>query len=291
MIRFDAVTFGYGKRPLFEGLDLALEPGGAIGLLGLNGAGKTSLLKLAAGALFPSRGGIRVFGAEPGKRDAAVLSDIFFVPEDPWVPALSADAWKRRYGAFRPTLDVALLDSTLEEFGVDRTKPLTKLSYGQKKKFAVAAAFASGARAILLDEPTNGLDIPSKAQFRRALSMAIGEDKAIVVSTHQARDLENLLDPVVIVHQGRTLAQLGGQQLSERFSTKHLDELPGKNVVWAERDALGWSAVLADGGGGADLELVFTAAVSEPERFLTALRGESLETWSPEQRPGKGGEA
>jgi ABC-2 type transport system ATP-binding protein len=276
MVKFEAVTFGYGKRPLFEGLDLVAEPGSTIGLLGLNGAGKTSLLKLAAGALFPAAGRIEVFGRESRMRAAALLADVAFVSEDPWAPPLSAEAWLGRYGVFRPAFDRDLFFKLLEEFQVERSKNVAKLSYGQRKKFAVSAAMASGARAVLLDEPTNGLDIPAKAQFRRALALAATEEKVFIVSTHQARDLENLLDPVVVVHEGKILCSVPASTLAERFSAARLDSIEGRDVVYAERDALGWTALLAEAGNGADLELAFTAAIRESDRFRAVLAGSSL---------------
>lgn len=277
MVTFQAVKFSYGKRPLFEGLDLVVRPGSTVGLLGLNGAGKTSLLKLGAGALFPASGRIEVFGRESRKREAALLADVFFVSEDPWAPALTAPQWLSRYGAFRPRFDAALFDKLLEEFSVDREKKVSKMSYGQRKKFAVAAALASGARAVFLDEPTNGLDIPSKAQFRRALALAASEDRAFIVSTHQARDLENLLDPIVIVHEGKVLCSFPAAALAERFSIERLSELGGRPVVHAVKDALGWTALVAEGGSGADLEYAFNAAIAEPAKFRAALEGRALQ--------------
>jgi ABC-2 type transport system ATP-binding protein len=270
------VTFGYGKRPLFEDLSLVVEPGSTVGLLGLNGAGKTSLLKLAAGALFPAAGRVEVFGRESRKREAALLADVYFVPEDPWAPPLSAEAWIDRYGIFRPRMDKSLFLSLLEEFSVDREKNVAKLSYGQRKKFAVAAALTSGSRVVLLDEPTNGLDIPSKAQFRRALSLAASEERVLIVSTHQARDLENLLDPIVVIHGGKVLSSFTVARLAECFSVERLSTLDGRPVVYAEKDALGWTALLAKPGTGADLELVFSAAIGEPEKFRAALAKEAL---------------
>ncbi|NLJ45684.1 MAG: ABC transporter ATP-binding protein [Treponema sp.] len=282
MVRFDAVTFAYGKRPLFEGLDLVLEAGSTVGLLGLNGAGKTSLLKLGAGALFPASGLVEIFGRKPGSRSAAVLADIAFVPEDPWGPSLSPETWISRYGAFRPAMDRELFRSLLSEFAVDPTKSVAKMSYGQRKKFAVAAALASGARAVFLDEPTNGLDIPSKAQFRRALAAASSPDRVIVVSTHQARDLENLLDPVVILHGGRILCSFPASDLSDRLSVERLSSLEGQPVIYAEPDALGWTALLAKPGAGSDLELAFTAAVSRPEALRAALEGQDPGPFNPD---------
>jgi len=281
------MTFGYGKRPLFEGLDLSLEPGSIYGLLGLNGAGKTSLLKIVAGALRPNGGRVEAFGREPGARQAAFLADTAFVPEDPWLPPLKPAAWLERYAAFRPAFDRARFARLMGELSLDEGKLLTKYSYGQRKKFALASAIASGARTLLLDEPTNGLDIPSKAQFRRILAEAAEPGRVVVVSTHQVRDLESLIDPVVIVHDGKVLFSLGADDLAGRLYGARLRSLDGEPVVYAERDAVGWAALLArpaggtEGGQAPDLELVFNAAVAAPERLEAALAGEPLPAYTP----------
>jgi len=295
------MTFGYGKRPLFEGLDLNLEPGNVYGLLGLNGAGKTSLLKLMAGALRPQAGSIRAFGAEPCRRGVPFLADTIFVPEDPWFPALKPAAWLDRYAVFRPAFNRDRFSALSEEFALDADKQLTKYSYGQRKKFALAAALSSGARLVLLDEPTNGLDIPSKSQFRRALAMSAGEESITLVSTHQVRDLERLIDPALIVHGGKVLFSLKAEEISGKLGAAHLSEL-GEGVVYAERDSIGYSALVdrasfgasgsagPDAGGwsgrqaevqAADLELVFNAAIAAPERLAAALAGQTLAPLGP----------
>ena len=288
MIEFRSMTFGYGKRPLFEGLDLTLEPGTVYGLLGLNGAGKTSLLKLAAGALRPTGGSISSFGREPGRREAELLADTCFVPEDPWLPPLKPAAWLSRYAVFRPAFDRERFAALVKELALDEDKLLTKYSYGQRKKFALAAAVASGAKVLLLDEPTNGLDIPSKAQFRRILAQAAEPGRVVVVSTHQVRDLESLIDPIVVVHGGRVLFSLDAAACAERLCAARLPSLEGRPVVYAERDAVGWAALLGLPAGEAegqapDLELVFDAAIAAPERLAAALKGEALGAYVPEE--------
>jgi ABC-2 type transport system ATP-binding protein len=287
MIQFHAMTFGYGKTPLFDNLDLDLEAGSVYGLLGLNGAGKTSLLKLAAGALRPQNGSITTFGRDPGGRSAENLADTCFVPEDPWLPALKPAAWLERHAIFRPAFDKARFSALMKELALDQDKALTKYSYGQRKKFALAAALSSGAHILLLDEPTNGLDIPSKAQLRRILASAADPERVIVVSTHQVRDLENLIDPIVVVHGGKILFTLGNDELAEHLTAVHLSSLEGANVVYAERDALGWSVLLERASGdeasaSPDLELVFDAAIAAPGRLAAALRGEALPAYKPE---------
>jgi ABC-2 type transport system ATP-binding protein len=293
MIEFHEMSFGYGKRDLFTDLSLSLQTGSVYGLLGLNGAGKTSLLKLTAGALRSRKGEIIVFGRDPGARSAEHLADLYFVPEDPWLPPLRPSAWLERYAVFRPAFDRGRFDRLFDELALDRDKLLTRYSYGQRKKFALAAALASGARTLLLDEPTNGLDIPSKGQLRRILAEAADPDRVVVVSTHQVRDLENLIDPIVVLHDGAVVFTLTGQELAGRLRADHLPSLDNAPVVYAERDAVGWSALLARPlgadndaaaaeGGSPDLELVFDAAVAAPARLDAALRGEPLPPYRPE---------
>jgi ABC-2 type transport system ATP-binding protein len=280
MISIQSMTFGYGKKPLFDRMDLALEGGAIYGLLGLNGAGKTSLLKLMAGALLPHGGEIEVFGRNPAQRQASHLADVAFVAEDPWVPPIKPAAWLERFAPFRPAFDRMAFDRLFSEFELEGDKLLSRYSYGQRKKFCLAAALASGARTVLLDEPTNGLDIPSKTQFRKILAASSTEERVIIVSTHQIRDLENLIDPILIMDRGKMPFTLGSQQLATRLHCRRLNNLAGQPVIHAQRDTLGWSALLAGPAGTddlpADLEMVFNAAITQPERLTRAMSGQDL---------------
>ncbi|MEI8094125.1 MAG: ATP-binding cassette domain-containing protein [Spirochaetales bacterium] len=244
MIHLESLTFGYGKTVLFDKLDLKLPAGSIGGLLGLNGAGKTSLLKLIAGALLPQAGSMQVFGRNPARREAEHLAAVAFVPEDPWVPAQKPEAWLATQLPFRPAFDRALFDQLRRDFALTEDKPLSKLSYGQRKKFCLAFALASGANTLLLDEPTNGLDIPAKVTFRKMLAAAAREDRVILVSTHQVRDLENLIDPVLIMDQGKIPFVLPVTDLATELQAQGLG----------------------------DLEALFNTALTEPGR-LAALVG------------------
>jgi ABC-2 type transport system ATP-binding protein len=293
MIRIESLSFGYGKTPLFRGLTLSLEGGRAYGLLGLNGAGKTSLLKLIAGALLPKIGAIESNGRDPARREAALLADTAFVPEDPWLPAMAPKSYLERYAAFRPAFDYPRFAELRRELGIEEEKVLTKLSYGQRKKFALASALASGARVILLDEPTNGLDIPSKMQFRKVLASSIGGERILLVSTHQVRDLESLIDPILILDKGELAFELDSETIASRLASARATELSGLEVVHAERDALGWNALVARGEAGseaarnavpADIELLFNAALADPTRLAKAVAGERLVPYSTDGR-------
>lgn len=277
MLAVRNLVFSYGKQRLFNRLSVSVQPGQIAGLLGLNGAGKTSLLKLIAGALYPESGEITLYGKSTLYRHPDVLADVYFVPEDPWGPALTPAAWLDRYGVFRPALNRTLFYTLLEEFQVDKNKLISRMSYGQRKKCALAQAMASGSSLILLDEPTNGLDIPSKAQFRRALSMVDLQDTMFIISTHQARDLEAVLDPIIIIHEGALLCSFPAAAVHERFSVRRLDTLEGRPVIYAEQGPLGYEAVLAETGTGADLEMLFTAAIQQPEAFRQALEKDLID--------------
>lgn len=245
MITMESVAYGYGRKPLFEGLDLTLAPGSIAGLLGLNGAGKTSLLKLIAGALLPASGRIDVAGEDPTRRRARFLASVVFVPEDPWAPRLKVCDWLDRQKAFRPAFDQPLYDRLAAEFELGGEDHLARLSFGQRKKHFLAFALASGATTLLLDEPTDGLDIPAKATFRRMLVEACRDDRIILVSTHQVRDLENLIDPVVIMHQGKVPFVLPVNELAPPLQAEGL----------------------------ADLETLFTAAIEDPGRIRRLVEG------------------
>jgi ABC-2 type transport system ATP-binding protein len=206
MVEINDLSFGYTKRDLlFKGLNLNLNKGGLCGLLGKNGSGKTTLLKIISGLIFPGSGHCQVMGKLPEHRDPSFLSDIYLLPEDLYVSALTADHYVEFYAIFYPRFDQALFNSCMNEFDIPRKKLLTTLSHGQKKKFLISFGLASQCRLFILDEPTNGLDIPSKGQFRKLLAANITDDKLFIISTHQVHDVENLIDSVVILDEGKII--------------------------------------------------------------------------------------
>ena len=206
MLEINKICFGYeGVRGLFKDLDLQLKAGSIYGLLGKNGAGKTTLLKLIAGMLFPDGGNCNVLGFTPQHRLPQFLQEIYFIPEEFYVPPISADIYVNLYAPFYSNFDHKIFQDAINEFGLSTDKELTTLSYGQKKKFLVVFGLATNCKFLLLDEPTNGLDIPSKSQFRKLLATMLTKDKAFIIATHQVRDLETLIDTVVILDEGKII--------------------------------------------------------------------------------------
>ena len=166
MIELKKLTFGYKKRQhLFKDLDLSIPSGNIYGLLGKNGAGKTTLLSIISGLLTNTAGDIQTLGHVPCKREPSLLSQLYFVPEELHVPSMTIQAFLTTYAPFYPAFNYQQFDDFLGEFGLDKSKNLQKLSYGQKKKVIIGFGLASNSKLLILDEPTNGLDIPSKSQL------------------------------------------------------------------------------------------------------------------------------
>lgn len=202
MIKIDSLGFAYKNRAVFEALSLEFKPGHIYGLLGKNGTGKSTLLRTMMGLLFPDKGVIDVFGYNPSKRRPAFLQDVFMVAEEFYFPAVSVKMYVKCNAPFYPAFNEDQFSQYLKEFEIPKGNNLDQMSYGQKKKVLIAFALACNTRLLLMDEPTNGLDIMSKSQFRKVMAGVATEDKCIIISTHQVRDLETLIDFITILDNG-----------------------------------------------------------------------------------------
>ncbi len=272
MIQIDSMSFQYGKTGLFSSLSLNLEKGNIYGLLGLNGAGKTTLLKLITGQLFSQGGSISVMGFTPDRREAALLEKISFVPEEFALPAMTGKRYVAVYAPFYPLFSTEQMNRYCEELQIDIAQPLTKMSFGQKKKFTLAFALASNTSLVILDEPTNGLDIPSKSQLRRTVSSAMSDERTVIISTHQVRDMEHLIDPLVILHNQRIVMNSSLEEIESRYSVNSSAGIPSApRSIYSEDMGLGYRNLyrkedLAE-SEGLDIEFLFNAVISNPHAF------------------------
>lgn len=277
MIEIKSVSFRYGKGAMvLEHLDLQLKPGSIYGLLGENGVGKTTLLKMMAGLLFPNEGQIRVLGFEPRRREAAFLQQVYFLPDSPQVEEISLDRYVKLNACLYPNFSEEDLRRYVAVLEVDSTRAMHKLSFGQQKKAMLAFALACNTPVLLMDEPTNGLDIPSKGQLRRLIASAATDDKCFVISTHQVRDLEQLIDPIVIMERQRVLLNNSMEEIGERLWFGVAAEKPA-NCLYAE-PALGGMYVVTPRtedmpDSKVQLEALFNAAIAN--------RGYFQETFGP----------
>lgn len=266
MVRIRNLHFGYSRQhPIFQNLSLTLERGHIYGLLGKNGAGKSTLLRNMVGLAFPDGGTCEVLGQPAARRLPAVLADLFFLPEEIYVPAVTAAKFVAHTAGFYPKFDYEALARYLGEFEVPAQALLPALSFGQQKKFMIAFALAANTSLLVLDEPTNGLDIPSKAQFRRLMATALTEERCLIISTHQVRDLESLIDTVVVLHGQRIVLNADLGELAERLTFATVPEA-GPTDLYAEESVRGAQVIRANRGespGRIDLELLFNALVGE----------------------------
>ena len=206
MINIKDVTFGYStSAKVLEDFSLQFQDGGVYGLLGKNGTGKSTLLYLITGLLRAQKGSVEVDGVDAHKRNAEILSEIFIVPEEYDLPAISLNSYVKAIKAFYPRFSDELLEKCLREFEMPTEVNLGSLSMGQKKKVYICIALAANTKYLLLDEPTNGLDILSKSLFRKVVVAGMSEEKTLIISTHQVHDVELLLDHVVIIDRNRVL--------------------------------------------------------------------------------------
>ena len=271
MIEIENLSFGYKrKKLLYKNLSLKLGAGSIYGLLGKNGAGKSTLLKNFIGLLFPKGGSVSVNGFEPKKRWPSFLETIYFIPEEVYVPPVSIERYKNLFAPFYPSFDEDQFYSYLEHLDVKDNGKLTSLSFGQQKKFIIAFALACNTKVLLLDEPTNGLDIPSKIKFRKLIASTFTDDKIIFISTHQIRDLDNLIDRVIIVDDGHLLLNASIGEIAEKLCFKTVSELNDtSDVLYSEESLKGFSVVMKNSNDEetkVNLEHLFNAITYNPAK-------------------------
>ena len=270
MIEITNLSFGYNKKKLlYKNFTLSLKAGSIYGLLGKNGAGKSTLLKNLIGLLFPTNGGILVNGFSPKRRLPSFLETIYFIPEEVYVPSLTIDRYINLFAPFYPKFNKENMIRDLEELDVKTADKLNTLSFGQQKKFIIAFGLACNTKVLLLDEPTNGLDIPSKKRFRKLIAAEMNDDRMIFISTHQIRDLDNLIDRVVIVDKGELLLNASVATIAEKLLFTTVDEMPtGVKILYAEESLLGISVVTENKNiteSKVNLEHLFNAVTENPE--------------------------
>lgn len=270
MISIQNLSFSYRKnKPLFENLNLQLEAGHIYGLLGKNGAGKSSLLKHIAGLLFPQQGHCKVLGFESRYRQPAFLQNLFMVPEEFYLPQVHIKAYLATYAPFYPSFDRKAFHNYLEEFHIPLDQRLTEMSYGQKKKVLISFGLATNTKALILDEPTNGLDIPSKSQFRKVIAAAVSDEKCIVISTHQVRDLDNLIDNIVIIDDHKIIFRQNVAAVTDRLCFKNVTNMAdAENILFSDSSIRGHAIIIPNEGAEhsrIDMELLFNAVLEKRE--------------------------
>ena len=273
MMNVNQVSFGYGRKKakVLDGFSMNLEKGSVYGLLGKNGTGKSTLLYLMAGLLRPQSGHILYKGVEVTKRYPETLQDMFLVPEEFALPNVSLKQYVQLNAPFYPRFSDELLKACLRDFDMSEDIHLGELSMGQKKKAFMCFALATNTSLLLMDEPSNGLDIPSKSQFRKVIASGMTDDKAVIISTHQVRDIDSLLDHVLIMDGSRLLLNESVASICDRlyFAEQGMNE-PTEDALYVQPSVQGNSVILPNTyheDSKLNLEVLFNATLAEREKI------------------------
>lgn len=269
MITIENTSYGYKSNPLIFN-NISLEIGNGIyGLLGENGVGKTTLMHLICGLLFPKNGKCSIDGRNTAERQPEGLNRYFFLPEEMQMPTESIVSFAARHSVFYPHFNQEEFDLNLEELKIDRKQKLSSVSYGQQKKAMLAYAFALHTPYTLLDEPTNGLDITSRQALKRIISRSMDNESTLLISTHQAHDFENLLDHLVILGKGEILLNRSLDEISNRLLFARTDILPEESI-YSEENLSGYFSIIPNEDGEEntpDIELLYKAVLQQPEKI------------------------
>ena len=272
MIDIKKFSFSYTKTPVFDNINLQFQKGAIYGLLGENGVGKTTLLKVISGLLKPTAGSCTVDERVSFDREPEFLQNIFLLPDEVPLPDSSTpESFFRDLAPFYPKQNDETLRHLAGELKVDIGRKFKEMSFGQQKKSLLACALALNTEYLLLDEPTNGLDIPSKADFRRILSERVGEEQTIIISTHQVKDVENLIDPIIIISNNNVLLNAPVEEITEKLYFEYGGQ-QRPDALYSEMMPGGYLNVLVNSGMGEsqiNIEGLFNAVLRNQSAIRT----------------------
>ena len=279
MIEVKNLKFGYSKNQpaVFDNFSIRFDDGKIYGLLGKNGTGKSTLLYLLCGLLRPQKGEVRYNGIDVTLRQPSVLSEMFIVPEVIETPDRTIAKYARELSKFYPRFDHDFLNFCIKEFELEADKSMMQMSMGQRKKAYVSIALSTRPRLMLMDEPSNGLDIPSKSQFRKVIAAGADEGATVIISTHQAHDIENLIDHISIIDNSRLLIDTSAENIAERLSLRVQPMgAPTDGAIFIQPVLGGYAVVYPsdkapENSFPLDLETLFNAVLSAPQQFSQIL--------------------
>ena len=277
MIQLNHFNFNYGKRQLmFQDFCLDLKPGAIYGLLGKNGAGKSTLLKNIVGSLHPISGSCTINNVEIKNRKPSALQQVYFIPEQITLPSVRVSTFLKMNSSFYPNFSKDTFEKIIKEFELDENPKLNQLSHGQQKKVALAFGIATNTQWLILDEPTNGLDIPSKSSFRRVISNHIADDKGIIISTHQIADIEKIIENLIVIDNGALILNQSLSEVASKLTFALVNHQPKENEDMLYHESFGVGAKVIQKNqtgneGAVDLETLFNALISHQSEIINHL--------------------
>ena len=203
----------FGKVQALDSVNLDVEPGRVVGLLGPNGSGKTTLIKLANGLLTPTGGEILIAGEEPGVDTKAIvsyLSDKEYLPE--W---MSAKQLMDFFQDFYEDFDRDRAQEMLQRLGIEESQRIKQMSKGTREKVQLIMVMSRRAKLYLLDEPIGGVDPATRDYILDTIIRNYNPEAAVIISTHLISDVEQVLDDVIFINQGRVVLQSSVDEIRE----------------------------------------------------------------------------
>ncbi|MDR0575783.1 MAG: ATP-binding cassette domain-containing protein [Tannerella sp.] len=283
MIEAKEVTFKYKKKTVFEDFSLSFDNGKVYGLLGKNGAGKSTLLYLMIGLLQPRKGKIFYNNENVSKRLPSVLSDIFIVPEEFMLPNVKLKRYMSINKSFYPKFSEEQLRENLSHFELDNNLNINlgSLSMGQKKKVFMSFALATNTSLLIMDEPTNGLDIPGKSQFKKFIASNMTDERTVIISTHQVQDIEKLIEHVVILENKSILLDASATDICRNlYFANGAGHIEHEKAFYVSQSFQGYNALLPNEGEEEsilNLETLFNAVLENPGKIKSLFNRQNLQ--------------
>lgn len=270
MITIDNLGFSYGENIVLKDIAMRLEDGRIYGLLGENGVGKTTLLTLLSGLKKPKAGTITIDGEKPFDRNPDLMSEIYYLSDEVISSIMKAEDYAHIQGLFWKNFSMDKFIEIMSLFETDPGMKMSQMSHGQLKKTHIAFALACNTKYLFMDEPTNGLDIPSKAHFRKAILKYTADDSTVLISTHQVRDLENIIDPIIILDSQKVLLNASIEKISEKLFFDYGNEIKAE-ALYSEMIPGGCIQVMLNTTGEeskVNIEAIFNTALKHKEMIL-----------------------
>ncbi|MFN8437160.1 MAG: ABC transporter ATP-binding protein [Cytophagales bacterium] len=269
MIEIKDLVFKYGKKEVYNGLSLTFEKGNIYGLLGKNGTGKSTLFRNICGLLYPQSGSVITFEFNAKERNPNMLNRLFLLPEEFHVPPISVKDFASSLAPFYSNFSQQLFEELLNDFQISQDNNLSQMSLGQKKKALIAFSLATNTELLMMDEPTNGLDIMSKVQFKKVMSKVSSQDKCIIISTHQVKDIENLVDRLTVIDSGNLLFDQSMVDISKKLNFSNHIQKP-ITALYTDETLKGFECIEINESNldsKVDLELLYKGIMNIPDQL------------------------
>lgn len=251
MVKFENVDKYLGEFHL-QDLSFELPKGYIMGLIGENGAGKTSLLNLILGLYQPNRGTVQIFGKNYVDDEREIRNDISYVLTDGdlFVADMKLIENADMFGKYYDSYNRELLCENCRRFSLDVQKKWRKISKGEKLKFQFAFALSHGAKLLVLDEPTANFDPEFREQFLRMITEFVSDgEHSVILATHQLQDLDQVADYLMFLHHGEMIFFMDKETLTDKFrivkgEPYKINLLKPERMVYKETGGYGASAMI-----------------------------------------------